>query len=107
MDRIDLEIPALRQFRRMLTEAYGARLDRAVLFGSRARGDARPDSDFDVAVFLHDMGSLWDELGPLSEMTTDVLLSTGALISAKPLRAESRDDPRPLLREIRRDGIEL
>jgi hypothetical protein len=26
-----------------------------VLFGSRARGDARPDSDYEVAVFLRDM----------------------------------------------------
>ena len=78
-----------------------------MLFGPRARGDFRPDSDYDVAVFLHDMGSLWDELGSLSEMTTDVLLDTGAVISAKPFRAGAYRDASPLMREIARNGVEL
>jgi predicted nucleotidyltransferase len=33
---------------------YGERIERVVLFGSRARGDAHEDSDYDVAVFLRD-----------------------------------------------------
>ena len=37
--------PILKRFRTRLEEIYGARLERAVLYGSRARGDARPDSD--------------------------------------------------------------
>ena len=40
--------PVLSRFRAALAETYGDRLERAVLFGSRARGDARPDSDYDV-----------------------------------------------------------
>src|SRR2546423_2568329 len=35
-----------------LRQAFGARLASALLFGSRARGNHRPDSDYDVAVFL-------------------------------------------------------
>jgi predicted nucleotidyltransferase len=42
-------IPA--RFRTALTEMYGDRLERVVLFSSRARGDAQPDSDYDVAIF--------------------------------------------------------
>jgi predicted nucleotidyltransferase len=42
--------PVLIRFRSALDEVYGARVERVVLFGSRARGDARPDSDYDVAV---------------------------------------------------------
>ena len=32
----------------------GERIERVVLFGSYARGDARADSDYDVLVFLND-----------------------------------------------------
>jgi uncharacterized protein len=33
--------PIMRRFRAALDEAYGDRIERVVLFGSRARGDAR------------------------------------------------------------------
>jgi predicted nucleotidyltransferase len=44
--------PILKRFRAALDEMYGERAERVVLFGSRARGDAHRDSDYDVAVFL-------------------------------------------------------
>ena len=50
-----LEDRVLIRFRAGLDIAYGPRLERVVLFGSRARGDARPGSDYDVAVFLRDI----------------------------------------------------
>ena len=54
--------PILVRFRRALDEMYGNQLDRVVLFGSRARGDARPDSDYDVAVFLKILPDRWRSL---------------------------------------------
>ncbi len=51
--------PILRRLRASLDKAYGARIERVVLFGSRARGDVRPDSDYDVAVFLKEPESFW------------------------------------------------
>ena len=53
---IDMANPneGLKEFRAALGALYGSRLERAVLFGSRARGDARSESDYDVAVFLRD-----------------------------------------------------
>ena len=43
--------PALQRFRAAVAAMYGDRVSRLVLFGSRARGDAGPDSVYDVAVF--------------------------------------------------------
>ena len=43
--------PVLKRFRAALDALCGDRVERVVLFGSRARGDAREDSDYDVAVF--------------------------------------------------------
>jgi predicted nucleotidyltransferase len=99
--------PALLRLRAALDAAYGDRIDRVVLFGSRARSDARPDSDYDVAVFLHEPGELWDELGTLAHITTAILNDTGAVISAKPFAAGAYRERSPLMREIRIDGIDL
>jgi len=77
------------------------------LFGSRARGDARRDSDYGVAVFLDEPGELWDELGMLSRITTAILDDTGAVISAKPFAAGTWRELSPLMHEIRDDGRDL
>lgn len=99
--------PLLKRLRLDLDRLYGARLDRVILFGSRARGDAREDSDYDVAVFLKDCGSFWQESGQLAELTTDILLETGAVISAKPFRVDTYEAQTPLMYEIRREEIDL
>ena len=65
--------PILKRFRAALGDIYGTRLERVVLFGSRARGDAREDSDYDIAVFLKDLGSLSSELDRLADLETDIL----------------------------------
>lgn len=44
--------PVLTRFKIARETIYGDRVERVVLFGSRARGDAHPDSDYDIAVFL-------------------------------------------------------
>lgn len=97
----------LARFRAALDALYGSRLERAVLFGSRARGDARPDSDYDVAIFLRDFTRAWPELQPLGRITTEILHDTGALISTLPFPAGSYADRTMLMEEIRREGIDL
>jgi predicted nucleotidyltransferase len=100
--------PVLRRFRAALNDVYGAGdIERVVLFGSRARGDARPDSDYDIAVFLNHPGELWDELGTLSHVTTAILVDTGSVISAKPFPAGAWRELSPLMHEVRGDGIDL
>jgi len=79
-----------------------------VLYGSRARGDAQADSDYDVAVFLRDMPDRMVEMNRLADLSTTFLDDTGELIHAMPYRAGSYNDPRmPLMHEIRAEGIDL
>ena len=99
--------PALLRFREALTAIYGDRLDRVVLFGSRARGDARPDSDYDIAVFLKDFRDRWSEVDRLVPIVTDILYDEGAFIHAIPYRAGADRERTPLMHEIRRDGRDL
>jgi predicted nucleotidyltransferase len=99
--------PVLVRFRKALDELYGGKLDRVVLFGSRARGDARADSDYDLAVFLSDMADRFAELNRLADLSTGILGDTGEFVHAMPYRSNAYDERTPLMREIRRDGVEL
>src|SRR5216684_7065417 len=99
--------PILTRFRAALDEIYGARLARVVLFGSRARGEARPDSDYDVAVFLDVLPDRWAELDRLADLRVRFLDETGAFFDAKPYLATAYRDATPLMHEIRHEGREL
>jgi uncharacterized protein len=97
----------LNRFRAALDEAYGKRIERVVLFGSRARGEARPDSDYDVAVFLKDLDNFGQEAGRIAEIETDILYDTGAVINAIPFKAGSHQEHTGLMGELRREGLDL
>jgi len=99
--------PILRRFRAALSELYGDQLDRAVLFGSRARGEARDDSDYDVAVFLRALPNVWRERMRLADLRVDFLDETGAFFDTKPYPVAAWQDRTPLMHEIRRDGVDL
>jgi predicted nucleotidyltransferase len=99
--------PILKRFRAALAELYGERLERVMLFGSRARGDAREDSDYDLAVFIHDLGPFWREVDRLVDVETDLLYDTGAVINSMPYPAGAYQDRTSLMREIRREGVDL
>jgi predicted nucleotidyltransferase len=99
--------PVLDRFRAAVAALYGERLDRVVLFGSRARGDARDDSDYDIAVFLRDLVDRAYDMDALAHVSTDVLYDLGAVVHAMPYRADAYNDDSPLMWEIRHDGIAL
>jgi predicted nucleotidyltransferase len=97
----------LSRFRSTLSEIYGDRLARVVLYGSRARGDYRPDSDYDVAVFLYHMPDRGAEIHRIADLETDILYDTGAVINAVPFPIDAYRERTGFMRELRQDGLDL
>lgn len=102
---------ALSRFAEIVSDEW--QIDSVWLFGSRARGDARPDSDIDVAVVLSGNSAefdYWAVNTKLSDIAYDVLVETGELVSALPLWRNQWDDPSihsnpSLVENIRREGV--
>ena len=99
--------PTLVKFRAALAEMYGPRLERVVLYGSQARGDAQADSDYDLAVFLKDLSDRIAESNKIALAASDILSETGMVIHAMPFPAGSYRDRTMLMHEIRREGLDL
>jgi len=99
--------PILKRFRAALELMIGGRVERVVLFGSRARGDAGPDSDYDVAVFLRGMADRPAEVDRLADAETDILYDTGAVINALAFPDGAYRERTGFMHELRRDGLDL
>ena len=99
--------PVLARFRVALEAMYGDRLQRIVLYGSRARGDHRPDSDYDLAVFLDPLDDRWAEIDRLGLLRFTFMEETERFFEARPHPPGSWANRTPLMHEIRREGIDL
>jgi predicted nucleotidyltransferase len=102
-----MDDPALQRFKGALDAIYGDRIAKVVLFGSRARGDAHADSDYDVAVFLKSLPDSRKEVERLADLRVDFLDETGTFFDTKLFPVASYPDRTPLMHEIRRDGLDL
>ncbi len=85
----------------------------AIVFGSRARGTHRPDSDADVAVLLAgDHQRFLTTKLAMGDVAFDVLLETGIHISPLPVWLDEWEHPEnysnpALLDNIAREGVRL
>jgi uncharacterized protein len=70
----------LAAYRRRLEEQYGPRLMQVTLFGSYARGEARADSDVDVAVVIDRIERPAERMLP-AEMAGDLTVEYGLAIA--------------------------
>jgi len=103
---------ALASFKTLLAARYGEHLKSLYLFGSRARGEQRPDSDADVAVFLDQVTDPIGEQFDLIDAGYDILLDTGVNIQPWVFDEASLADPRQyqaphLVMTIQREGLRL
>lgn len=98
----------LHRFGAGLRERLGPRVQRVVLFGSRARGTAMPGSDVDVLVVV-------DERDPgildmIYELAAGLSLESGLQLSAKVYTAgrfeQAVREGNPFIRRVLQEGVE-
>lgn len=98
---------ALKQFKKALEEKLGENLLEIKLFGSKARGDARKDSDLDVLVVISHGD--WRMCDVVYDIVTDILLETEVCISPKVITREEHDylysSGNPFIKNVIREGI--
>lgn len=94
----------IRRYKARAEAALPGRVSRVVLFGSRARGDAKPDSDWDVVVFLEGVVGA-EERRILSEIAFDLLLEEGAVIQTVVLPRSMKAEATRLLTRIHAEGL--
>ncbi len=104
---------AAQEVKAALAQAYGDRLAALYVFGSRARGDHRPDSDLDLAVILRNASpSLASVDDALLEVIYPIEIDRGVHIQAWALAADDAGQPSTAFRSrlaetVRREGILL
>lgn len=112
MSRIDHNTEeAVRRFLALIANRYD--MAGAIVYGSRARGTHRPDSDADVAVLLKgEHQRVLTTTLAMADVAYDVLLETGINISPLPVWLDEWEHPEnysnpALLQNIAREGVRL
>ncbi|MBF0240246.1 MAG: nucleotidyltransferase domain-containing protein [SAR324 cluster bacterium] len=98
----------LSEFVDSLSHLYGDKLWDVVLYGSYARNAATDQSDIDVMIVLDDDISFGKEIRRMNELSTDILLEHGELISLYPVSKQRYEQAEtPLLINVHKEGVSL
>lgn len=96
------------ELQRYFQALYGSRLDRLILYGSQARGDAEPGSDIDVLIVLNGSVDPHAEMIQTSAIVADLSLRHDEVISCFFISSQRfYREQSPLLLNVRREGIPL
>lgn len=98
----------IEDLKQQLTAIYGDRLCQLILFGSLARGDAKPDSDIDILVVLKDDVNPVDEIENNSYFISNFCLKYDQDISCFYLAENKlKLENNLFIQNIKKDGIIL
>ena len=87
----------------LIKTALGGDLDAAYLYRSRARGDAKPDSDWDLLVMLHDDADWSEARAKMRRLTGEIAGDINERLSILPLRWSDADENAGLLTNVARE----
>ena len=92
------------------TKPIRSRIKKIYFFGSRVKGTARPDSDYDLLLVVSEDFSLVDK-DKLYDIVMDVLLETGRLLSLKIFKENAflrlREMGTPFMNHVLTEGISI
>lgn len=96
----------IKYTRKALEAVYQDRLLRVILYGSRARGEAREDSDVDVLVVLRGPLRPYAEIDRTLDLQMELLDRYGEFVSFIHVsKEEYADTLHPLIRNVHREGL--
>jgi len=84
--------------------------EKLILFGSQARGDAHPDSDWDLLVVLNKKGRRnWDDFDKYAYPFTEIGWNYGIAINPLLYTQEDWDKGKifPFYKNVMREGVEI
>ena len=104
-----MDDPILQRFLERLVP-IGQMIRAIYIFGSRAKGTHRPDSDYDLLVVVNDAFTL-KEKSVLYDIVIDILLDTGRLVSLKifkePEFQRLKNLNTPFMRHVLTEGMKV
>ena len=93
----------IRQFVRQAQERYTSHIDKIILYGSVARGDADADSDIDLLVLWN--GDEQEGWRAMTGLAFDVMVDSGEYLSVKVMNAKTFSSTSPFGQNVMHEGI--
>lgn len=104
-----LETQAVKKFLSRLRKTYGKQIQQAMLFGSKARGEATNDSDIDILLLVTD--ETWALKDGVSDIVADINLEYNLSIDVRVIGTKRwqhmADIQAGLYRTISQDAVSL